>query len=83
MAYRFSLLVLWSVASVACARPGSVSGGMLLNVQPSPPPFVSGFDFELTDAIKGRACATRGAPDPSSKFDLYWFSGLGLENCKT
>ena len=66
------------LAMIGCMPRPELSGSALpLNMQPSPPRFVGAYDFDLLEAVQGRACATR--PGPGEQASIYWFAGAGLE----
>ena len=52
---------------------------MLLNMQPAPPMFVRGFDFEFVGPVRGYAC---GKVEPSFALSgsAIWLMAAGLEN---
>ncbi|HET9626341.1 MAG TPA: hypothetical protein VFP84_33500 [Kofleriaceae bacterium] len=55
-----------------------ISGGALpINMQPERPRFVTGYDFDLLDDVRGQACAVKsyGATKTTT-----WFVGANLEH---
>jgi hypothetical protein len=55
------------LCTAACAPATSrYTGAELLNVTPQPPAFTGSYDFDLLDAIGGKACVLRGASV------IYW-----------
>jgi hypothetical protein len=75
MIVKAASLAFCVVASTACAPLSTVSGGAMLNVQPtSQIPIVGSYDFDLLDSVRGQACVRSAAA--SGKPKEYWIGML-------
>jgi hypothetical protein len=69
-----------ALGAAGCASTPELSGSALLvNMQPSraPPRLLGAYDFDLLDAVQGRACVVRSAAGDTPS--VYWFVGANLE----